>query len=125
VGNAYFTTGVPHEALADLLAAIDAREVPDTDFEGFETPINAFRAQGWIRDVDRPRVAPTHGSVSRAGYSEPVPPLEDDVQTGTHHRHQEDREGIPEHPVQLRHPIEVHPIDRADQRRREQDGRPR
>lgn len=29
------------------------------------------------------------------------------------------REGIPEHPVHLRHPVEVHPVDRADQHRRE------
>ena len=53
--NAYFTTGVPYEALADLLVALDTREAPDTGFEGPETVLNALGARGWIRDVDRPR----------------------------------------------------------------------
>ncbi|WP_234477658.1 DUF317 domain-containing protein [Streptomyces sp. MBT65] len=37
--NAYFTTGVPYEVLADLLMAIDAREAPDTAFERAEAVI--------------------------------------------------------------------------------------
>ncbi|MEV0322541.1 DUF317 domain-containing protein [Streptomyces sp. NPDC050658] len=32
--NVYFTTGVPPEALIDLLMEIDAREAPDVGFEG-------------------------------------------------------------------------------------------
>ena len=71
------------------------------------------------------RAALPRRSATQGDYSEPVFPLEDDVQTGANNRHQQDRERIPEHPVQLRHPIEVHPVDRADQRRREQNGRPR
>jgi hypothetical protein len=58
-------------------------------------------------------------------YSEPIPPLEDDVQTGANNPHQGDRKGVSEHPVQLRHVREVHPVDRPDQRRSEQNGRPR
>ncbi|WP_240436646.1 hypothetical protein [Streptomyces sporangiiformans] len=41
--NAYFTTGVSYEALADLLVAIDAREAPDVGFEGPETVLDALR----------------------------------------------------------------------------------
>lgn len=52
--NAYFTTGVPYEALADLLFAIDAREAPDVGFTEPEMVLNALGARGWIRDVDRP-----------------------------------------------------------------------
>lgn len=38
--NAYFTAGVPYEALADLIVALDAHEVPDAGFEGPETVLN-------------------------------------------------------------------------------------
>jgi len=34
--NAYFTTGVPHEALTDLLVTLDTREIPDLGFTGPE-----------------------------------------------------------------------------------------
>ncbi|WP_318294890.1 DUF317 domain-containing protein [Streptomyces bacillaris] len=52
--NAYFTAGVPCEALADLLVVIDAREAPDGVGEGPETVLNALAARGWYRDADRP-----------------------------------------------------------------------
>ncbi|MFE3472207.1 DUF317 domain-containing protein [Streptomyces bacillaris] len=52
--NAYFTAGVPYEALADLLVVIDAREAPDGVGEGPETVLNALAARGWYRDADRP-----------------------------------------------------------------------
>lgn len=48
--NAYFTTGVPHEVLADLLVAIDAREAPDVGLEGPETVLSVLSARGWVRD---------------------------------------------------------------------------
>lgn len=57
--NAYFTTGVPHEALHDFLVALDASAVPDSGFEEPEAVVTALSAQGWIRDVDRPRIAAT------------------------------------------------------------------
>lgn len=53
--NAYFTAGVPHEALVDLLLALDAHEAPDTGFEGAEAVLTALTARGWLRDLDRPR----------------------------------------------------------------------
>ncbi|WP_405985245.1 DUF317 domain-containing protein [Streptomyces sp. NBC_00872] len=44
--NAYFTTGVPYEVLADLLVALDAREAPDVGCAGPETVVNALSARG-------------------------------------------------------------------------------
>jgi hypothetical protein len=77
--NAYFTTGVPYEALADLLVAIDAREAPDTDFGGAETVLNALSAQGWLRDVDRPHTTATDPGLSGCVSLEPMPPLIQDA----------------------------------------------
>jgi hypothetical protein len=77
--NAYFTSGVPYEALVDFLVAIDAREVPDTNFDGPETVINALHAEGWIPDVDRPRTTATDPGLSSSVSLEPVPPLIQDA----------------------------------------------
>ncbi|MDX3567860.1 DUF317 domain-containing protein [Streptomyces sp. ID05-47C] len=77
--NAYFTTGVPYEALADLLLAIDAREAPDAGFDGPETVINALSAWGWIRDVDRPRTTATDPGLSSSVSLEMLPPLIEDA----------------------------------------------
>ncbi|MEV0477406.1 DUF317 domain-containing protein, partial [Streptomyces prunicolor] len=79
--NAYFTTGVPYEVLADLLMAIDAREAPDTAFEGAEAVINALSAQGWVRDVDRPRTTAIDPGLSSSVSLEPVPPFIQDADT--------------------------------------------
>ncbi|GES32552.1 hypothetical protein San01_50390 [Streptomyces angustmyceticus] len=57
--NAHFTAGVPHEALADLLLALDAHQAPDTGFEGAEAVLTALTARGWLRDLDRPRTTAT------------------------------------------------------------------
>ena len=62
--NAYLTTGVPYEALADLLGAIGTREASDDGFEGPEKVLKALTAQGWVRDVDRPRT-----TASEPGFS--------------------------------------------------------
>lgn len=77
--NAYFTAGVPYEALADLIVALDAREVPDAGSEGAETVLNAVGAQSWIRDVDCP-----HTTAMDPGFSATVslglqPPLVQDA----------------------------------------------
>jgi hypothetical protein len=77
--NAYFTTGVPYEALADLLTALDAREAPHVSFDGPETVINALSAQGWIRDVDRPRTTATDPGLSSSVSLEMLPPLIEDA----------------------------------------------
>ncbi|MEU1073612.1 MULTISPECIES: DUF317 domain-containing protein [unclassified Streptomyces] len=57
--NAYFTTGVPPEALHDFLIALDASALPDTGFAEYEVVVAALSRQGWIRDVDRPGTAAT------------------------------------------------------------------
>jgi Domain of unknown function (DUF317) len=73
--NAYFTAGVPHEALADLLIALDARNEPATGFDGPETVLAALGAQGWLRDVDRPHTTATDPSFSCSVSLEALPPL--------------------------------------------------
>ncbi|WP_312866746.1 DUF317 domain-containing protein [Streptomyces zagrosensis] len=55
--NAYFTGGVPSEALADLLVALGAREAPDTVVEGPE--------RSWARSE------PRAGSVTRTALAPP------------------------------------------------------
>ncbi|MFF1381150.1 DUF317 domain-containing protein [Streptomyces sp. NPDC058308] len=57
--NACFTGGVPHEVLADLLVAIDAREAPDVGFEGPKRALTALRAQGRLRGADWPGTTAT------------------------------------------------------------------
>ncbi|MEU7581979.1 DUF317 domain-containing protein [Streptomyces sp. NPDC041068] len=77
--NAYFTADVPHEALADLLVALDASEAPDVGFEGPESVLAALGAQGWIRDVDRPRTTAMDPGFSCSVSLEPLPPLIQDA----------------------------------------------
>jgi hypothetical protein len=55
--NAYFTTGVPHEVLADFLLALDARPEPGFGFDGPEAVLDALTGQGWDRDIDHPDTA--------------------------------------------------------------------
>ncbi|MEK2477111.1 DUF317 domain-containing protein [Streptomyces noursei] len=77
--NAYVTGGVPYEALADLLVAMDARETPDIGFEGPEAVLKALGAQGWIRDVDRPRTTASDPGFSCSVSLEPLPTLVQDA----------------------------------------------
>ncbi|MCC3775864.1 DUF317 domain-containing protein [Streptomyces sp. UNOB3_S3] len=77
--NAYFTTGTPHEALADFLLALDARAEPDTCFDGPETVLAALTAQGWIRDIDRPTTTATDPSFTSSVSLEPLPDLVHDA----------------------------------------------
>ncbi|MCT9079339.1 DUF317 domain-containing protein [Streptomyces fulvoviolaceus] len=77
--NAYFTTGVPYEALADLLVAMDARESPDAGSRGPETVLNALGARGWIRDVDRPTTTAMDPGFASSVSLEMVPPLIQDA----------------------------------------------
>lgn len=77
--NAYFTTGVPHEALADLLVALDAREAPDTGFDGPQAVMAALVSQGWIQDVDRPATAATDPGFASSVSLEELPKLIQDA----------------------------------------------
>lgn len=56
---------------------------------------------------------------------DPASLLEREVEHEAEHHHGEQGEGVAELPLELRHVHEVHAVDARDQRRREQDGRPR
>ncbi|MFE5509437.1 DUF317 domain-containing protein [Streptomyces sp. NPDC056529] len=73
--NAYFTAGVPHEALTDLLLALDARAEPALSFGGPETVLAAVCARGRLRDADRPHVAAFAPGPSAGISLEDVPPV--------------------------------------------------
>lgn len=77
--NAYFTTGVPYEALSDLLTALDDRAIPDSAITGPDVVLTALTARGWIRDVDRPRTTATDPGFSSSVSLEIVPPLIQDA----------------------------------------------
>ena len=74
-----------------------------------------------LRDVWHHRAAaPDAGPVG----SEPAAASEHEVQAGADQRHEQQRERVSPHPVQLGHVAEVHPVDRPDQGGSEQDRRP-
>ncbi|WP_435217166.1 DUF317 domain-containing protein [Streptomyces sp. bgisy034] len=73
--NAYFTAGVPHEALTDFLLALDASETPDVGLENAEAVLAALGARGWLRDMDRPHTTATDPGFSTNVSLEMVPPL--------------------------------------------------
>src|SRR5215213_3092284 len=90
--------------------------------------ISATRCEGDYSD-DGSVGAPWGARVKSArklfgGSSQPTGALEQEVECYRHHQHQRQRERVAEQPVQLRHVVEVHPIDGANQRRGEQDRRP-
>ncbi|MEU6825578.1 DUF317 domain-containing protein [Streptomyces atriruber] len=73
--NAYFTRGIPYEALIDLLVAVDASEVADWGLADADVVLDALGAQGWLRDADRPRTTASDLVLSCCLSLEPVPPL--------------------------------------------------
>ncbi|MBB6420687.1 hypothetical protein HDC93_006312 [Streptomyces sp. AK010] len=77
--NAYFTAGVPYEALVDLLVALDAREAPEAGFERPDTVLRALSDQGWIRDVDRPRTTAMDPGCASCVSLEMLPPFIQDA----------------------------------------------
>ncbi len=54
--TAYFTTGVPPEAVADFLLALDARPDPAYGYTGPNVVFEALAGRGWVRDIDDPGV---------------------------------------------------------------------
>ncbi|MGV9691119.1 DUF317 domain-containing protein [Streptomyces sp. NPDC003444] len=73
--NAYFTAGLPHEALTDFFLALGARTELAFSFGGPEAVVAAVCAQGWARDIDRPCTAALVPGLSVGVSSEEVPPL--------------------------------------------------
>src|SRR4051812_16656379 len=56
--------------------------------------------------------------------SDPAAALEDQIEHEADEHHERDRHRVSETPAELGHVLEVHAVDRADQRRSEQDRRP-
>src|SRR5262249_15205716 len=78
-------------------------------------------------DIESHRDGPARRSPSRrlhggAG-SEPVLPLENIIGQRRRYQHQDDRKGIAILPVKLGHVLEIHTVDRGNQRRRHQHHR--
>jgi hypothetical protein len=77
--NAYFTPGVPHEAVTDFVLALDTHSEPAADFEYPETVLVSLAAQGWLRDIDTPgTTASAPGSTATFALCL-LPPLIDDA----------------------------------------------
>jgi hypothetical protein len=77
--NAYFTPGLPHGAITDLLVTFDARERPEADVGGPEVVLTALSARGWIQDMDRPQGAATDPGFCSCVSLEMVPSLIQDA----------------------------------------------
>lgn len=71
--NAYLTEGVPHEALADFLLALDARTEPATGYDGPQAVLDALLAQGWLLDIDHPDTTATAPDLAACVSLESVP----------------------------------------------------
>ncbi|MFF3556208.1 DUF317 domain-containing protein [Streptomyces tsukubensis] len=71
--NAYITEGVPHEAVADFLLALNARTEPATGFTGPQTVLDALVAQGWLLDIDHPATTVTAPDLAATISLEAIP----------------------------------------------------
>ncbi|MHA4818956.1 SPDY domain-containing protein [Streptomyces aculeolatus] len=80
--SAYFTTGVPGEAVADLLAALDAHTQPAAPLVRPELVVDAVTAHGWLRDADQSAGATDPTVISHVSLGE-VPPLIQDADPRT------------------------------------------
>ncbi|MFH9666218.1 DUF317 domain-containing protein [Streptomyces globisporus] len=77
--SAYFTLGVPGEAIIDLLLALDECGQPSAVSAGPEVVLDAVTGRGWLRDADQPHTAAMHPTfTARLSLSE-VPPLIQDA----------------------------------------------
>ncbi|MFD3332172.1 DUF317 domain-containing protein [Streptomyces sp. NPDC058700] len=52
--TAYFTTGVPPEAVADFLLALEARPDPAHGYAGPHVVFETLADRSWVRDIDDP-----------------------------------------------------------------------
>jgi predicted PurR-regulated permease PerM len=78
----------------------------------------------WNHRGGEPDPHRTVASGRSATASKPAAASENQVEAGADQRHQQQSERVSTQPVQLGHVVEVHPVDRADQRGSEQDRRP-
>ncbi|MFG3364257.1 DUF317 domain-containing protein [Streptomyces sp. NPDC048156] len=77
--NAYFTIGVPYEALTDFLLALDARSAPHKGFDGPDVVLAELGARGWFRDADRPHTTAFDPGFAASISLELLPPLVQDA----------------------------------------------
>ncbi|WP_326800308.1 DUF317 domain-containing protein [Streptomyces sp. NBC_01808] len=80
--SAYFTTGVPGEAVADFLVALDARNQPAVPLVRPDLVVDTATAHGWLRDLDQPAAATDPTFISYLSLGE-VPPLIQDADPRT------------------------------------------
>ncbi|WP_029387818.1 DUF317 domain-containing protein [Streptomyces leeuwenhoekii] len=77
--SAYFTPGVPGEAVADFLVALDARDQPAVPLADPELILGAVTGHGWLRDIDQPQAAATDPTFTSHVSMGEVPPLIQDA----------------------------------------------
>jgi hypothetical protein len=84
--------------------------------------------ESWLTVAPTVKTTPPDGApglLVRAGPdSYPPPTLEDEVEADREEHHQCERERVAERLLQLRHVVEVHPVDRPDQSWGEEDRGP-
>ncbi|MFJ7997527.1 DUF317 domain-containing protein [Streptomyces sp. NPDC096310] len=73
--SAYFTPAVPGEAVADFLAALDARDEPAVPLAGPEMVLDALAAHGWLRDSGQLQAAAVDPAFTSHFSLGEVPPL--------------------------------------------------
>ncbi|MGW2590346.1 DUF317 domain-containing protein [Streptomyces sp. NPDC001515] len=77
--TAYFTTGVPGEAVVDFLVALDDRAEPAAVYRGPDPVLDAVAAHGWLRDIDQPLAVATDPTFTSHISLGEVPPLIQDA----------------------------------------------
>lgn len=77
--SAYFTQGVPGEALTDFLLALDAHNQPTATYAGPQRVLDAATAHGWQRASDRPHTAAADPSYTGHFALSEMPPLIQDA----------------------------------------------
>lgn len=76
--SSYFTPGVPGEAVAYFLEALDGCDRPTAESADREAVLKAATAHGWFRDADEPQAGAMHPTFTgRLGFAE-VPSLVQD-----------------------------------------------
>ncbi|MFD4994681.1 DUF317 domain-containing protein [Streptomyces buecherae] len=81
--SAYFTTGVPGEAISDFLLALDAHDQKVVSLADPELVLDAVAAHGWLRDIDQPQAAATDPTFTSHISLGEVPPLIQDADPRT------------------------------------------
>ncbi|WP_234386270.1 DUF317 domain-containing protein [Streptomyces sp. ERV7] len=79
--TAYFTTGIPPEALTDFLLALDERPDLAHGYAGPQIVLDTLAARGWLRDIDIPDMV-SDADLSTSFALAPLPGPGDGIQDG-------------------------------------------